>query len=59
MVKEPGDRDLAMATELDDHGRVGEIARMLSGQPDSDAARRHARELLGLEGVDAGQLPFV
>ena len=59
VVKEPGDRDLAMATELDDHGRVGEIARMLSGQPDSDAARRHARELLGLEGVDAGQLPFV
>jgi DNA repair ATPase RecN len=27
--------------------RVVEISRMLSGSPDSEAARRHARELLG------------
>ena len=26
--------------------RVGELSRMLSGHPDSDAARAHARELL-------------
>jgi DNA repair protein RecN (Recombination protein N) len=26
--------------------RIDEIARMLSGRPDSAAARRHARELL-------------
>ncbi len=34
------------ATVLDDEGRVVELSRMLSGTPDSDAARRHARELL-------------
>jgi len=27
--------------------RVTELSRMLSGHPDSDAARAHARELLG------------
>jgi DNA repair protein RecN (Recombination protein N) len=28
--------------------RVVELSRMLSGHPDSDAARAHARELLGV-----------
>jgi DNA repair protein RecN (Recombination protein N) len=32
--------------ELERDGRVGEVARMLSGSPDSDTARRHAAELL-------------
>jgi DNA repair protein RecN (Recombination protein N) len=32
--------------------RVAEIARMLSGTPDSDAARQHAAELLGPLAVD-------
>jgi DNA repair protein RecN (Recombination protein N) len=31
---------------VDGEDRVIELARMLSGTPDSDAARRHARELL-------------
>jgi DNA repair protein RecN (Recombination protein N) len=33
-------------TVLDDDARVVELARMLSGSPDSEAAHRHARELL-------------
>ncbi len=36
--------------ELDDDGRVVELARMLSGSPDSDNARAHAAELLGSQG---------
>ncbi len=32
---------------LDDDSRVVELSRMLSGSPDSQAARRHAEELLG------------
>ncbi len=32
--------------ELDDAGRVVELARMLSGSPDSESARLHAAELL-------------
>jgi DNA repair protein RecN (Recombination protein N) len=31
---------------LDHEGRVVELSRMLSGQPESDTARRHAEELL-------------
>ena len=31
---------------LDDDGRIVELARMLSGQPDSEVAREHAAELL-------------
>ncbi len=31
---------------LDDEGRVVELSRMLSGRPQSESARRHARELL-------------
>ena len=36
--------------ELDYDGRIVELARMLSGSPDSDNARAHAAELLGLRG---------
>ena len=59
VLKESGERDVARAIVLDEEGRVAEIARMLSGQPDSEAARHHARDLLGVDDVNAGQLPFV
>jgi DNA repair protein RecN (Recombination protein N) len=36
-----------VARSLEDDERITEIARMLSGTPDSDAARGHAAELLG------------
>jgi len=42
-----GSTTTTMLVELDSDGRVGEVARMLSGSPDSDTARRHAAELLG------------
>jgi DNA repair protein RecN (Recombination protein N) len=41
-------RTVATVQRLDDHQRIIELSRMLSGQPDSDAARRHAKELLAL-----------
>jgi DNA repair protein RecN (Recombination protein N) len=41
-----GERTDAVASVLDGDARVGEIARMLSGSPDSEAARDHAAELL-------------
>jgi len=41
-------RTIASATRLDDAGRVVELSRMLSGQPDSAAARGHAEELLAV-----------
>ena len=41
-----GDRTLAVTHALDAEARVVELARMLSGQPDSPTARRHAEELL-------------
>ncbi len=41
-------RTVASIRRLDEAGRVIELSRMLSGQPDSDAARRHAEELLSL-----------
>ncbi len=34
------------ASSLTEEARVGELSRMLSGRPKSDAARAHARELL-------------
>ncbi len=34
--------------ELDEDGRVNEIIRMLGGDAESDASRRHARELLNV-----------
>jgi DNA repair protein RecN (Recombination protein N) len=40
-------RTRSEVTVLDPDGRVVEISRMLSGSPDSEAAHRHARELLG------------
>ncbi len=41
-----GTRTLASAQGLDPEARVVELARMLSGQPGSPTARRHAEELL-------------
>jgi DNA repair protein RecN (Recombination protein N) len=41
-----GRRTLAVTQSLDPEARVVELARMLSGQPDSPTARRHAQELL-------------
>jgi DNA repair protein RecN (Recombination protein N) len=40
-------RTVTRATAVEDEDRVTELSRMLSGHPDSDAARAHARELLG------------
>jgi DNA repair protein RecN (Recombination protein N) len=39
-------RTRSEVTALDGEARVVELSRMLSGRPDSDSARRHARELL-------------
>ncbi len=39
----------AVASEINGEFRVKEIARMLSGQPDSESALTHARELLGID----------
>ncbi|MDQ1364984.1 MAG: repair protein RecN, partial [Acidimicrobiaceae bacterium] len=41
-------RTVATVQRLDDRQRIIELSRMLSGQPDSAAARRHAKELLAL-----------
>jgi DNA repair protein RecN (Recombination protein N) len=41
-----GDRTVTSVAVLDEPARVVEIARMLSGSPDSETARRHASELL-------------
>ncbi|MEY2569386.1 MAG: repair protein RecN [Actinomycetota bacterium] len=43
---EDGGRTVTRATLLDGAGRVVELSRMLSGQPDSATARGHAEELL-------------
>ena len=40
-------RTVTTATTVHGEDRVTELSRMLSGHPDSDAARAHARELLG------------
>ncbi len=40
-------RTVTTATAVQGEERVTELSRMLSGHPDSDAARAHARELLG------------
>ena len=47
---EAGGRTRSEVTPLDPEARVVEISRMLSGSPDSESARRHARELLGDRG---------
>ncbi|MDQ6613610.1 MAG: DNA repair protein RecN [Actinomycetota bacterium] len=41
-------RTVATARPLDQTERIVELSRMLSGQPDSATARRHAEELLAL-----------
>jgi DNA repair protein RecN (Recombination protein N) len=47
LVVEPGGHaGTSVVRRLDDDGRVGELARMLAGLGESDAARAHARELL-------------
>lgn len=47
VVKESDeDRTVAHVDVLDDSGRVAELTRMLSGQPESRTARDHAVELL-------------
>jgi DNA repair protein RecN (Recombination protein N) len=45
---------VARASVLDDSERVVELSRMLSGQPDSDAARVHAAELLTTAAAERG-----
>jgi len=39
-------RAATRATRLEEEDRVGELARMLGGDPESDISQRHARELL-------------
>jgi DNA repair protein RecN (Recombination protein N) len=46
--EEVAGRTVATAQWLDAGARVVELSRMLSGQPDSATARRHAKELLAL-----------
>ena len=54
---ESGGRTRSEVTTLDPAGRVVEISRMLSGSPDSESARRHARELLGSRGPVGDDVP--
>jgi DNA repair protein RecN (Recombination protein N) len=49
-----GGRTVTMAATIDGEDRVIELSRMLSGHPDSDSARAHARELLGAPGPQPG-----
>jgi DNA repair protein RecN (Recombination protein N) len=44
--RDDGDRVVALAAKLDDDDRVVELSRMLAGDPESAAARKHAKELL-------------
>ena len=39
-------RTVTTVTVVDEDSRIRELARMLSGSPDSETAREHARELL-------------
>ena len=52
-----GDRTVAAARPVEGPDRVVEIARMLSGRPDSDSARVHAEELLAGATGKAGASP--
>jgi len=45
--QEAAGRTVTSAVPVTGEDRVVELSRMLSGHPDSDAARAHARELLG------------
>jgi len=49
---ERGGRTVASARRLDDAERVVELSRMLSGQPESAAARGHAEELLAVAAAE-------
>ncbi len=44
--REIGGRTVTSAAPVEGEERITELSRMLSGHPGSDAARRHARELL-------------
>lgn len=48
-------RTIASAKPLDDAERVVELSRMLSGQPESAAARGHAEELLAAASRERGR----
>ncbi len=53
VVKEEiGGRTVTTASPVVGEDRVAEVSRMLSGHPDSDAARAHARELLEARGAE-------
>lgn len=43
---EDGGRTLSRVVAVEGEERISELARMLSGHPDSDVAKQHARELL-------------
>ena len=45
--REARGRTVTTATAVEGEDRVTELSRMLSGHPGSEAARAHARELLG------------
>jgi DNA repair protein RecN (Recombination protein N) len=49
-----GGRTVTTAAAIDGEDRVIEVSRMLSGHPDSESARAHARELLGAAGPQLG-----
>jgi DNA repair protein RecN (Recombination protein N) len=51
-----GERTVSRVRTLDDGERVVELSRMLSGQPQSETARRHAQELLEDARGDRGRL---
>ncbi|MGH9130200.1 MAG: DNA repair protein RecN [Acidimicrobiales bacterium] len=51
-----GGRAVAELRVLEGEGRVVEVSRMLSGQPDSATARAHAAELLGLAASGRNEL---
>jgi DNA repair protein RecN (Recombination protein N) len=49
------DATVSRAALLDDEERVVELSRMLSGQPDSEAARTHAADLLATAAGERGR----
>jgi DNA repair protein RecN (Recombination protein N) len=53
--REEDGRTVATATVLDAGGRIVELSRMLSGQPDSEAARGNAEELLATAARQRGR----
>ncbi|MGQ0431111.1 MAG: DNA repair protein RecN, partial [Microthrixaceae bacterium] len=50
-----GDHTGARHVPLDEAGRVAELSRMLSGQPESQTARDHAEELLATASRQRGE----